>query len=136
MKHMKSPSARRIAVAVGAVITLVAMAAGPADAVAVDFAGRSSSISSWTWGDTRRVQTAHGQDIRIDLESGPGIDAFWYECTKRNIRGSVRSNIYVSSGWRIIGTDFRPNTCFKIAWRGADATGPWTGRIQFMADVV
>lgn len=116
-------------------MALIVLTAGPADALVVDVHGRSTSISTWTWGDTRRKQTVNGQDIRIDLESGPGIDAMWYECDNPSIRGNIRSNIYVSSGWRTLGTNFAPRTCFKVAWRGADVAGAWTGRLQYQADV-
>lgn len=136
MKHPARTPLGRLAVGIGTVAALVAMMTGPADAALVSTYGTSTSISAWSYGGTQRSQTAAGQDIRLNLSSGPGIDAKWYKCGDRGTSGPTRSNIYVSSGWRTIGTDFLPNTCFSLAWRGADVVGTWTGQLQFQVNVL
>lgn len=133
--HLFNRSTRRVTVGLGAALALVAMMAGPADAYVVSTSGTSTSISAFTYGSTERRQTAANQDIRIDLTSGPGIDARWYKCKNPSVSGPVKTGIYVSSGWRIIGTDFLPDTCFSIAWRGADVVGTWKGQLQYQANV-
>lgn len=135
MNNSVHARSRRIATAIGTVIVLVATMAGPADALVVTEFGGATSISSWSIRTTDRHQTASGQDIRLDLTSGPGIDARWYKCTNHSVVGTVRSNIYVSSGWRNIGTDFAAGSCFHLGWRGADVTGTWQGRLQYQANV-
>ena len=133
-RRLPGGAGARVVLGVSIIAALVAMMAGPANALVVSTSGTSTNISSWTIGGTDRHQTASGQDIRIDLTSGPGIDARWYKCTDYGVAGT-RTNIYVSSGWRIVGTDFAADTCFNVGWRGADVVGTWNGQLQYQANV-
>lgn len=135
MSSLLQATAFRVATGVTIVLAVIAALTGPANALVVSTSGTSTSLTQWTISNTDRHQTAAGQDIRLDLTSGPGIDARWFKCTDWSVTGPIRANIYVSSGWRIIGTDFLADTCFNMGWNGADVTGTWTGRLQYQANV-
>lgn len=114
---------------------VLSVSASPVGAYVASTSGTSTSVTAWRIGSVDRHQrNVFGDDIRIDLESGPGIDARWYKCTDPSVAGGIKSDIYVSSGWREIGRNFAPGACFNIGYRGASATGSWTARLNYQAN--
>lgn len=114
-------------VAVAASAALVVGSTTPASASTYYTGGKVYSTQAFKTGTTTYYQHHAGDDFAFNVQSGISVDMRWRKCGSSHTTGEIKYDIHRNQGRRIIGTNFRRNTCLNLDYRGYIHTGSFGG---------